>query len=75
MEKGQVSSLLLSSDQPMVDKWMMIIDVVKEDPWSVDVADKDNGEIHIIYRHFAEGRKVETTIVVTDVRREILHDY
>ena len=75
MEKGQVSSIL-SSDQPTVDRWMMIVDLLKnEEPWSVDVGDEDNNEIHVIYRHFAEGRKVETTLVVTDVMREILHDY
>ena len=75
MEKGQVSSIL-SSDQPTVDRWMMIVDLMKnEETWSVDVGDEDNNEIHVIYRHFAEGRKVETTLVVTDVMREILHDY
>ena len=37
MEKEQVSSIL-SADQPTVDRWMMIVDLMKnEEPWLIDV--------------------------------------
>jgi len=71
-EKKSRTWIFSGSEQPEHNHRIIEHLMKSEEPWLIDVGDKDNNEVHVIYRHFDEGRKMETTLVVTDVQREVL---
>ena len=53
------------------EKWELIVRLTKSElPWSIDMG-KGDDEIYLIYRHFGpEGQRMDTTLIVTDVKEE-----